>query len=254
MKLIVVKDYAALSRVSAEYVAARVCSQPSLRIGFCTGRTVVGFYQELVGLHRRGRVSFAQAWGFDIDEFHGLPQGHPKSYRTYLQENFFHLVDFDPQRIRLLDSDPADPEAAYRAYEEMIEATGGIDLQLDGIGLNGHLGFNEPGTPFGSRTRVVDLTEESRRAQIDLFGSIEEVPTRAVTRGILNIMRSREVLMMASGESKTAIVAKALAGPVVEAVPCSILQLHPAFTLIADEAAARDLLAAAPPGLVVERR
>lgn len=254
MRLIVVKDYDALSRAAAEYVAAKVRGKPDLNISFCTGRSVVGFHRELVGLYERRLVSFAKVRAFNLDELYGLPSSDPKSFDAYLQESLFRRTDFDPGRVRLLDLDSVDPKVACAAYEEAIEAAGGIDLQIVGIGPNGHVGLNEPGSSFGSRTRVVEMTEVTRLGQVGLFGSFEAVPVKGVTRGVMDIMRSREVLMLASGESKTAIVATAMAGPVTEAVPSSVLQLHPAFTLIADEAAARDLLAAVPRGMAVERR
>ena len=242
MRILVAPDTASMARAAARLIAEAVAARPDLRVAWCTGRTVIPVYDELRALHRAGQVSFDQVRCFDLDEYWGLPEGHPATFRRFLLDRLLGPVGAKPENIRLLDGSASDWRKECCDFETAVEVAGGIDLLLDGIGTNGHLGFNEPGTSFDSRTRLVDLSEETRQAQLPFFLSLSEVPRQALTRGISEIMAARSIIIMAGGRAKSAPLARALLGPVTEEVPSSILQRHPDFTLVADADAARPLL------------
>jgi len=242
MRIIVAKDAEGMAERAADWIAARIRAKPDLRIAWCTGRTVIPVYRKLTAMHREGRLTFAEVRCYDIDEYAGLPSRHPASFRRFLMDRLLEPVGVPIRNIRLLDGSAPDLERECQDFEECVEAAGGIDLLLDGIGTNGHLGFNEPGTPFGSRTRLVNLTEETREAQLAFFPSLDHVPRRALTRGIRDIMQARSIMIMASGAHKAAPLGAAFLGPVTEEIPSSVLQLHPDVTLFADAEAARPLL------------
>ncbi|MQT11797.1 glucosamine-6-phosphate deaminase [Segnochrobactrum spirostomi] len=232
----------------AEAVGRRACdlvcetlSAPSSVLGLATGGTVEPLYAALITRHRAGGVSFAHASSFNLDEYVGLSPDHPASYRATMRRLLFDHVDIDAARTFLPHGAAADLDAEATAYEAAIRAAGGIDLQLLGIGSNGHIGFNEPGSPLASRTRVVALTEETRTANSRFFGPGETVPTEAITMGIATILEARRILMLATGTAKAEAIAAALHGPVGDACPASALQLHGAVTVLADRAAAARL-------------
>lgn len=238
MELVIVDSYRELSLRAAAHVAALLRRKPNAVLGLATGSTPVGLYQELVRLHRQEGLDFSRVTTFNLDEYWGLPDDHPASYHRFMQENLFGLVNLRPENTHIPSGTAENMEAECERYEEAIRRAGGIDLQILGIGQNGHIGFNEPGTPFTSRTRVVDLTEDTRRANARFFPSLEEVPRRAVTMGIATIMEAREILLLASGKEKAAALAAAVEGEVTPEVPASVLQTHPRVTVLADRAAA----------------
>ncbi|MBQ9924213.1 MAG: glucosamine-6-phosphate deaminase [Clostridia bacterium] len=229
---------------SAEKIAALAAQQyvdllkrkPNAILGGATGSTPLGLYAELVRLNKAGEISFKDASSFNLDEYVGLDGTHVQSYRYFMDHNLFDHIDIDKSRTRVPSGiDVSDPSA----YDKEIAAAGGVDLQLLGIGNNGHIGFNEPGTPFGSLTHVVELTESTREANKRFFKSIDEVPTHAVTMGVKTVMQARSIILMAIGPAKAPIMKEMLQGPVTEKVPASVLQLHPDVTVYMDFEAAK---------------
>jgi glucosamine-6-phosphate deaminase len=229
---------------SAENIAAMAAQQyvellkrkPNAILGGATGSTPLGLYAELVRLNKAGEISFKDASSFNLDEYVGLDGTHDQSYRYFMDHNLFDHIDIDKSRTRVPSGiDVSDPAA----YDKEIEAAGGVDLQLLGIGNNGHIGFNEPGTPFGSLTHIVELTESTREANKRFFKSIDEVPTHAVTMGVKTVMQARSIILMAIGPAKAPIMKEMLQGPVTENVPASVLQLHPDATVYMDYEAAK---------------
>ena len=229
---------------SAENIAAMAAQQyedllkrkPNAILGGATGSTPLGLYAELIRLNKAGKISFKDASSFNLDEYVGLDGTHDQSYRYFMDHNLFDHIDIDKARTRVPSGiDTSDPAA----YDKEIAAAGGVDLQLLGIGNNGHIGFNEPGTPFGSLTHVVELTESTREANKRFFASLDEVPTHAVTMGVKTVMQARSIILMAIGPAKAPIMKEMLQGPVTEKVPASVLQLHPDVTVYMDFEAAK---------------
>jgi glucosamine-6-phosphate deaminase len=194
-------------------------------------------YRRLVEMHAREGLSFAGATFFNLDEYLGLPADHPASYHAYMKENFYSLVNADPRRVHVPEGSAPDPEAECERYEAAMAEAGGVDLCVLGIGRNGHIGFNEPGAPFDSRTRVVRLAESTRRVNAGDFEG-GRVPEKAITVGMRTIFESREILLLASGANKARAVAVAAGGEVSEAVPASMLRRHPDATFLLDREAA----------------
>jgi glucosamine-6-phosphate deaminase len=224
---------------AAAAVVAALRASPAVTLGLPTGRTPIPLYQDLVRRHARGEADFSAATTFNLDEFLGLPASHPGSYRSFMERHLFGRVNLDPTRIHMLDGTAADPAAECVRYEAAIQASGGIDLQLLGIGTNGHIGFNEPGRTLEARTHRVRLKAETRRANAALFGGrLEDVPREALSMGIATILQARAIVMLATGRSKARCVAGVVRGPLTTRLPASFLQLHPAVTLLLDEAAA----------------
>lgn len=245
MKYLLARDYGELSRLAADLVCAAVAGKPDLVLGLPTGSTPVGLYAELVARSRAGAVDLRRVTTFNLDEYRGLGRDHPASYWQFMQEHLFRHVPINPERIHIPRGDAPDPAAECQAYEAAIAAAGGIDLQVLGIGGNGHIGFNEPGAPPDSLTRVVDLTPETVAANARFFPSPGAVPQQALSMGIRTILQARRILLLASGQAKAAALAAALTGPVTPAVPASALQQHRDVTVIMDAAAARLLPAPA---------
>lgn len=236
MKPIVVSAEEAAVR-AAELYRALLRRKPDAVLGLATGSTPLGLYAQLVALYRAGEISFAQATSFNLDEYVDLPPTHDQSYRYFMEKNLFSQIDLPQARIHV-PSGLDVSEAALAAYDEAIEAAGSIDLQLLGLGGNGHIGFNEPGTPFALGTHVVALTERTRRDNARFFASLDEVPTHAATMGVRTVMHARAILLLAFGRAKAEALAAALTGPVTPDVPASVLQLHPDVTVFCDKEAA----------------
>ena len=229
-----------MSAAAAEVVAARLRAKPDAVLLLPTGTTPLGMYRRLAELHAEEGLSFARATFFNLDEYLGLAPDHPASYHVYMEENFYGLVDADPARVHVPDGSAPDPEAECERYEAAIRQAGGVDLAVLGIGRNGHIGFNEPGAPFDSRTRVVRLAESTRRVNAaDFEGS--RAPEKAITVGMATIFEAREVLLLASGANKARTVAAALGGEISESVPASMLRRHPNATFLLDQEAATAL-------------
>ncbi len=228
------------AKLAAEQYAALLREKPDAVLGFATGSTPVALYAELARAYQRGEISFAKAVSFNLDEYIGLEESNPQSYRYFMNQNLFSKIDIRPEHTHVPSGQTSSDRQADE-YEAMIQSAGGIDLQLLGIGQNGHIGFNEPGTPFGSTTHIVHLSESTRRANARFFSSIDEVPVEAVSMGMKTVMNARAILLFAQGAIKAEIIQAAVCGPVTEAVPASILQLHPNVTLYLDAEAAKRL-------------
>ncbi|MGN0037852.1 MAG: glucosamine-6-phosphate deaminase [Coriobacteriales bacterium] len=238
MKFIVAKDYEEMSRKAADVIAALVAANPSCTLGLATGSTPEGLYAELVRDFQAGKISFKDVSTYNLDEYRGLENSHPQSYHYFMEKRLFDHVDIDKAATHVPDGSNPDAAAACADYEAAIQAAGGVDLQLLGLGHNGHIGFNEPADEFAKETNCVTLTASTIEANSRLFDHIDEVPTQAYTMGIGTIMRASKILVVANGEGKAQIVRDAFFGPVTPQVPASILQFHPDVTVIVDEAAA----------------
>jgi len=225
-------------RKAALEIVNQIKEKPDSVIGLATGSTPVGMYQNLVRMNHAGEVSFSKVKTFNLDEYVGIPREHPCSYYYFMQENLFRDIDIPANAVSLPNGNASDLEEECRSYEEKIAKSGGIDLQVLGIGHNGHIGFNEPNTPFDSVTHVVDLTESTIRANSRFFDSIDQVPRQALSMGIKTIMHARKILLIVKGTDKADIIYKALRGPVTPEVPASILQLHPNVSVYVDHEAA----------------
>jgi glucosamine-6-phosphate deaminase len=240
MRARVFPDYEDMSAAAADAVVHTLEEDPSSVLLLPTGTTPLGMYQRLVDMHRLGEVSFSGATFFNLDEYLGLMPEHPASYHVYMKEHFYGLIDANPACIFIPDGAAADPEAECERYEAAIRDSGGVDVCVLGIGRNGHIGFNEPGAPFDSRTRVVTLSESTRLVNAADFEA-NRAPERAITVGMASIFESEEVLLLASGTNKANAVAAALEGDVSESVPASMLGRHQRAVLFLDEDAASDL-------------
>lgn len=241
MKLIEVKNYEQMCEIAASYISERVRENPNMTLGLATGGTPLGTYQKLIEDYQDGKTSYKQVVSFNLDEYIGLTGQNPNSYRYYMNDHFFNHIDIDQANTFVPNGTAEDFDQECKNYEEQIRANGGIDLQLLGIGSNGHIGFNEPGASFESYTHVVELTESTREANSIYFERLEDVPKKAITMGIASIMKSKEILLLVSGEHKYEALAKLLTGGITEQFPASILKQHPYVTIIADEAAVGNL-------------
>ena len=235
MKIIHTPDYAELSRRAADLLAAQVLLAPRCVLGLATGSTPVGMYDELAARCAAGRLSFAQVTSVNLDEYVGLTPDHPQSYRYFMDTHLFSRVDIRREATHVPDGLAADPQQAGAAYDRMIEELGGIDLQVLGIGNNGHIGFNEPADTYTAQTHIVALQPSTINANARFFSSADEVPTHAITMGMRAIMQARRILLLAGAE-KRQIVERAFTGPVTPQVPASLLQLHPDVTVIVADA------------------
>ena len=238
MKIIRAKDYKDMSRKAANIISAQVIMKPNCVLGLATGGTPVGAYKQLVEWYNKGDIDFSEVTTVNLDEYRGLPKEHPESYWSFMHRNLFDKVNIDPAKINLPDGTNPDAEDACAKYNQIIHAVGGIDLQLLGIGHDGHIGFNEPCDHFPVMTHEVQLTDMTREANKRFFSSIDEVPTAAVTMGVGTVMAARKIVMVITGADKADILHKVFFGPVMPEVPGSILQFHSDVTLICDEAAA----------------
>ena len=238
VKIIRTKDYADMSRKAANIISAQVIMKPDCVLGLATGGTPVGTYEKLVERYNEGDLDFSEVTSVNLDEYRGLPKEHPESYWSFMHRNLFDHVNIDPAHINLPDGTNMAAEAECKRYDEVIRSVGGVDLQLLGIGHDGHIGFNEPHDAFDLGTHCVDLAQETIEANKRFFdGNVDLVPKQAYTMGIRTIMQARKVLMVVNGAGKAEIVKKAFFGPVTPEVPASILQLHPDFILVGDEEA-----------------
>lgn len=241
MLVIIKDDYEAVSAEAAGLVVDRLLRKPSLVVGLATGSTPLGLYHELIRRHREDGVDFSKITTFNLDEYVGLPPSHPQSYHCFMEENLFRHINTDSRFVHLPNGMATDIEAHADWYEQEIGRLGGIDLQILGIGANGHIAFNEPGSSLGSRTRVKTLTRQTREDNARFFGSLEQVPKYAITMGVGTIMEARELVMIASGEGKAEAVRAAVEGPLTAMVPASMIQMHRKAYVIVDRAAASSL-------------
>ncbi len=244
MRFYVTEDYAQMSRRAASIIAAQVASKPDCVLGLATGSSPVGAYENLVKWNKDGIISFAEVRSVNLDEYIGLSPEHDQSYRYFMQSNLFDHVNIKPENTNVPNGLAADPEQAAVDYEKIIASMNGVDLQLLGLGHNGHIAFNEPCDEFIMDTHVVDLTESTIQANARFFASADEVPRQAMTMGIRSIMKAKKILVVVAGADKAEAVYKSFAGPVTPQVPASILQLHNDVTVVGDKAAMSKLIEA----------
>lgn len=230
-----------VAALAAEYLAERIQQRPDLVLGVATGGTPLRVYDALASLVRERAIDTSRLTAFSLDEYVGLAPGHPASYREVVRTEVVEKLGLDPERVHTPDGAAADPVAAARAYDEAIAAAGGVDVQILGIGHNGHLAFNEPGSSLASRTRVKTLTARTRSANARFFPSPDDVPRRCITQGVGTILEARHLILLAFGEAKADAIARAVEGPVSARVPASALQLHPRVSVLLDEPAASRL-------------
>lgn len=231
----------AAAKLTAELIARELAANPRLVLGLATGRTMEGVYRALVHLHNSQRLDFSRCRTFNLDEYVGLPPEDPQSYHFFMKERLFNRVNINPRHAHLPDGMSRDLAMECAAYEKKITDAGGIDLQILGIGMNGHLGFNEPHSDFDSRTHVQSLSLATRMQNAPLFPDPDAMPRRAVTMGVGTIMEAHQCLLLATGRDKADIVARAFQGPVANSITASVTQTHPRFTVILDAEAATKL-------------
>ena len=242
MEVVTVPSYAELCLRAADVVCKAIREKPGLILGLPTGATPLGMYQQLVLAHQRGQVDFSRVRTFNLDEYLGLAADHPASYHTYMQECLFAHVNLPPQQTHIPNGAPLQPKEECHAYEEAIAGAGHLDLAVLGIGQNGHLGFNEPGTELQANVHVADLSAETRRLAYDcwsesapnLFPTHDDFPGRAITMGMGTILKAERILLLASGESKAQAVSRAVKGALTPQVPASFLKLHRHVTLLVE--------------------
>ncbi|MCH6268580.1 MULTISPECIES: glucosamine-6-phosphate deaminase [Neobacillus] len=237
MRILNVANYDEMSQKAAELVIERIRRNPHISLGLATGGTPVGLYAQLVRDHQLNHTTYQHVTTFNLDEYLGLSSDDPNSYRYFMDKHLFDHIDIQKTNTYIPSGDFKNPEQQSKDYEDLLRSKGGVDLQILGIGSNGHIGFNEPGTPFQSETHIVELTPSTREANARFFNSLHEVPTHAITMGIGSIMRSKEILLLISGDQKRDALMQLLRGEITENFPASMLKTHPNVTIIADEAA-----------------
>ena len=247
MRIYECADYKAMSRRAASLIAAQVLLKPDCVLGLATGSTPIGLYDQLTEWYQKGDLSFAKVRSVNLDEYLGLAPTHEQSYRYFMQHNLFDRIDIPAESTHVLNGLAQDPDAECAAYDQLICDLGGVDMQLLGMGHNGHIAFNEPGDDFGLGTHVVELAERTIDANQRFFASRDEVPRKALSMGIKSIMGARRILMVVSGADKAESLCKAVTGPVTNEVPASVLQLHPDVTIVGDTAALSKLKEAGVP-------
>lgn len=241
MEVIIKETYEEMSTLAAEMIVKQVNKKPSSVLGFATGSTPVGTYKELIRLNKEGKVDFSKVVTFNLDEYIGLDPGHDQSYHYFMNENLFAYINIKPENWHVPPGKADDFEKACEDYEKMIEDAGGLDIQLLGIGGNGHIAFNEPVSSLGSRTRVKTLTEETIKDNSRFFEKMEDVPRYAVTMGIGTIMEARKLILLANKANKADAIEKTVEGPVTAMVPATVVQLHRNATIIVEKEASSKL-------------
>ena len=242
IKVILCKDKQEVAKVAADIFSQGIREKPDIVLGLATGGTPVDMYQELIRMHKEKGLDFEGVASFNLDEYLGLSGDHPQSYRYFMNKNLFNHINIDKLNTHVPEGKAENFQISCQKYEDDIKRVNGIDLQLLGIGSNGHIAFNEPGSAGNSRTRVVDLTERTIKDNARFFQDKSEVPTKAVTMGIGTILEAKKIILLATGENKADAVAKAIKGRVGSEVPASFLQNHPDCTFIVDRDAAVGLL------------
>lgn len=237
MQIIKTTDYKDMSRKAANLISAQIIMKPGCVLGLATGSTPIGTYQELITKYKNGDLDFSNVSSVNLDEYKGLPRDNDQSYYYFMHDNLFNHVNIDPAHTNVPDGMESDADAECARYETLIQSLGGVDLQLLGLGHNGHIGFNEPADAFDKETHCVDLQPSTIEANKRFFASVDDVPKQAYTMGIKTIMNAKKILVVVSGEEKADIVRDAFFGPVTPHVPASILQMHPDVTIIGDAAA-----------------
>ena len=241
MEVVVRESPEDMSKLSAEMIADVIRRKPRAILGLATGSTPLGTYKELIRLHKQEGLDFSRVTTFNLDEYVGLLHDHPQSYHYFMWENLFKQININAKNVHIPDGTAKDIPGFCRWYEEEIVKAGGLDVQLLGIGSNGHIAFNEPGSSLGSRTRVKTLDDRTRQDNARFFRNLDEVPKYAITMGIGTIMDSRQLILLANGAGKAEAIYKTCEGPITAMVPATIVQLHPKATIIVDKAAASKL-------------
>lgn len=241
MEVVIRENPEAMAKLAAELIAEVVRRKPKCVLGLATGSTPVVTYKELIRLHKQEGLDCSRVTTFNLDEYVGLPPEHDQSYHYFMNENLFRHINVNPKNTHVPDGMAKDIPAFCRWYEEQIVKAGGVDIQLLGIGSNGHIAFNEPGSSLGSRTRVKTLDERTRQDNARFFKTMNEVPKYAITMGIGTIMDARQLILLANGAGKTDAIQKTCEGPITAMVPATVVQLHPKATIVVDKAAAAKL-------------
>lgn len=241
MKIIITEDYEKMSIAAADFISQEINRKPNLVLGLATGSTPLKTYEHLIKKYEEGKIDFASVTTFNLDEYIGVKPENQHSYHYYMNKNLFDMVNVKKENINIPNGNAEDIEIESAEYEKKIEKHGGIDLQILGIGRNGHIGFNEPDNIFSKATGPVRLKESTIQANTRFFERKEDVPTRAISMGIRTIMQSEKILLLASGEKKANAIAKTICGEIDPHVPASVLQLHRDVTIIIDKAAAAEL-------------
>jgi len=244
MEIIIQPDSETASGLAAGVIVRLLREKPDAVLGLATGSTPLRLYRELVRLHADGEADFRRVRTFNLDEYIGLPPEHTQSYHSFMWQNLFRHINIDPQNVHIPDGLAADVPAFCTSYEKEIRAAGGIDIQVLGIGTDGHVGFNEPSSSLASRTRIKTLTVQTRRDNARYFGSEDQVPHHVITMGVGTVMDARQCLLLAFGDAKAPAIAAAVEGPITAMNPASILQMHPNAKVFLDEAAAACLVRA----------
>lgn len=236
MNIMTFKTSEELNKTGANIIASLVQTKPNAVLGLATGSTPIGIYQELIQLHKQGLVSFKQVKSYNLDEYVGLPEGHPETYRSFMNKQLFDHIDINKENTHVPNGNAADLQAECKQYDEAL-SNAHIDLQFLGIGHNGHIGFNEPDDNLNSGTHVVDLKEETLQANARFFPSIDDVPKQAVTMGVGSILKAKMIMLVVRGADKAEIAHRALTGPITTDVPASLLQTHPNVVVLLDKEA-----------------
>jgi len=234
MLVIIKKNFEEASKEAARQVAEVIRKKPDCVLGLATGSTPLGLYKELIRTHKEEGLDFSRVSTFNLDEYVGLPPEHSRSYYYFMQENLFKHINMNQHSIHIPNGMAEDIEEECGTYEQAITRAGGIDLQILGIGANGHIAFNEPMSSLGSRTRIKTLTEKTRQDNARFFESMNEVPKYAITMGVGTIMDARDIIMLASGKNKAEAISKTVEGPITAMVPATMVQIHPQTTIIVD--------------------
>ncbi|MCY6369115.1 glucosamine-6-phosphate deaminase [Clostridium ganghwense] len=241
MRIIAVDNYEEMSIKAAKIIASQIILKPDSILGLATGSTPVGMYKELINMYKNRELDFSNVKTFNLDEYYGLSEENDQSYHYFMRKNLFNYINVKEKNIHIPNGNVADIEAECENYEKVIKESGGIDIQVLGIGGNGHIGFNEPDINFEASTHLVNLTQDTIEANSRFFSSIEEVPTKAISMGIKTIMQSKKILLLANGEGKADAVYGMIKGKISPEVPASILQLHNDVTVIVDKEASSKL-------------
>ena len=235
MEIKPISSYNKMSKLAAKIVAKQIKNKPNIVLGLATGSTPEGMYRKLVKIHKEGELDLSQVITFNLDEYLGLSPDHPQSYHYYMHENFFNHVNIEEKNIHIPKGDTKDPVQECLNYEREIEKVGGIDLQILGIGVNGHVGFNEPDINLEAKTHVIQLSDDTIKANSRFFKNLDEVPKKAITMGMATIMRSKKIILMAWGAEKKKPILKVISGHIATEVPASLLQVHNDVILIVDK-------------------
>jgi len=238
MKVTIVRDYHELSSKAAQLITEQIINKKNSVLGLATGSTPNGMYKELIRLNQERKADFPEVVTFNLDEYYGLSPEHPQSYHFFMWDSFFKHINIKPENVHLLNGVTKNIDKECKQYEDLIQKSGGIDLQILGIGTNGHIGFNEPDISLNGRTHLVNLTAKTIRANSRFFNNTQEVPKQAITMGIGTIMRAKKIILLANGKRKARVIERTINGPITTKVPATVLQLHNDVTVIVDQEAA----------------